>query len=135
MTHSLWVHWRLKLPWHVVNVNYNIISFIFMHIVYFCHCLKLSCKFITIWLTLWGQKATIVTVALIVVNEINFLKMCFEAIHSKRYISPYEWPIASWFSANYSLCICVHLFKYLLLSQMLPIAGFLKRYSRNQTRL
>ena len=74
--------------------------------------------------------------ALIVVNEINFLKkMCFEAIHSNRYISPYEWPIASWFSANYSLYICVQyniLFKYLLLSQMFPVAGFLKRYLRNQ---
>ena len=76
--------------------------------------------------------------ALIAVNEINFLKMRFEAIHSNRYISPYEWPIASWFLANYLLYICVQyniLFKYLLLSQMFTVAGFLKRYLRNQTRL
>ena len=88
-------------------------------------------------LTLWGRKATIVT--LIVVNEINFFKrMRFEAIHSNRYISPYEWPIASWFSVIYLLYICVQyniLFKYLLLSQMFPVAGFLKQYLRNQTSL
>ena len=79
-------------------------------------------------LTLRGRKATIV--ALIVVNEINiFKRMRFEAIHTNRYISPYEWPIASWFSANYSLKMCVQysiLFKYLLLSQMFPVIGFLK---------
>ena len=87
-------------------------------------------------LTLWGRKATIV--ALIVVNKINFLKrMRFEAIHPNRYISPYEWPIASLFSANYSLKMRVQysiLFKYLLLSQMFPVIGFLKRYWKNQTR-
>ena len=63
--------------------------------------------------------------ALIVVNEINFFKrMRFEAIRSNRYISPYEWPIALWFSPNYLLYIRVQysiLFKYLLLSQMFPV--------------
>ena len=87
-------------------------------------------------LILWVQKATIV--ALIVVNEITFFKrMRFEAIHLNRYISLYEWPITSWFSVNYSLKMCVQysiLFKYLLLSQIFPVIGFLKWYWKNQTR-
>ena len=54
---------------------------------------KLNLKLHTSAINPLRPKATFL--ALIAVNEFNvFKKMGFEAIHSNRYISPYEWPIA-----------------------------------------